>query len=95
MARTAKGFMNMIQDSDIKMIDIKIVDINGLYPHVTIPASQFSDVIHFESAKWKLFSKQRSKMAMKIKDTRFKTTVLYERLSKGDEAQGESNSIVN
>lgn len=32
---------------------------------------------------------------MKIKDKRFKITALYERLSKDDEAQGESNSIVN
>ena len=43
MARTAKDFMNMIQDYDIKMIDFKIVDINGQYRHVTIPASQFSE----------------------------------------------------
>lgn len=32
---------------------------------------------------------------MKIKDKRFKITALYERLSKDDEVQGESNSIVN
>ena len=31
---------------------------------------------------------------MKIKDKRFKITALYERLSKDDEVQGESNSIV-
>ena len=43
MGRTAKDFMNMIQDNDIKMIDFKIVDINGQYRHVTIPASQFSE----------------------------------------------------
>lgn len=43
MARTAKDFMNLIQDNDIKMIDFKIVDINGQYRHVTIPASQFSE----------------------------------------------------
>ena len=30
---------------------------------------------------------------MKIKDKRFKITALYERLSKDDEVQGESNSI--
>ena len=43
MARTAQEFMQMIQDNDIKMIDFKIVDINGQYRHVTIPASQFSE----------------------------------------------------
>ena len=32
---------------------------------------------------------------MKIKDKRFKITALYERLSKDDEVQGESNSIVD
>lgn len=43
MARTAKEFMDMIHEQDIKMIDFKIVDINGQYRHVTIPASQFTE----------------------------------------------------
>ena len=43
MARSAQEFMQMIQENDIKMIDFKIVDINGQYRHVTIPASQFSE----------------------------------------------------
>lgn len=43
MARSAQDFMNMIQENDIKMIDFKIVDINGQYRHVTIPAKQFSE----------------------------------------------------
>ena len=42
MARTAEEFLNLIQEQDIKMIDFKIVDINGQYRHVTIPASQFT-----------------------------------------------------
>ena len=42
MARTAEEFMSMIREQDIKMIDFKIVDINGQYRHVTIPASQFT-----------------------------------------------------
>ena len=42
MARTAEEFMNLIKEQDIKMIDFKIVDINGQYRHVTIPASQFT-----------------------------------------------------
>lgn len=42
MARTAEEFMNLIQEQEIKMIDFKIVDINGQYRHVTIPASQFT-----------------------------------------------------
>lgn len=43
MRRTVEDFMNMIKDNDIKMIDFKIVDINGQYRHVTIPVQQFSE----------------------------------------------------
>ena len=43
MAKTAQDIMNLIKDQDIKMIDFKIVDINGQYRHVTIPASQFNE----------------------------------------------------
>ena len=42
MAITVQDFMNMIEANDIKMIDCKIVDINGQYRHVTIPVQQFS-----------------------------------------------------
>ena len=43
MARSAQELMQMIQENNIKMIDFKIVDINGQFRHVTIPASQFSE----------------------------------------------------
>ena len=43
MAKTAQDVMNLIQEQDIKMIDFKIVDINGQYRHVTIPAAQFNE----------------------------------------------------
>ena len=43
MARTAQEFMNLIVENGIQMIDFKIVDINGQYRHVTIPASQFTE----------------------------------------------------
>ena len=43
MARTVQELMNMIKDNDIRMIDFKIVDINGQFRHVTIPAEQFSE----------------------------------------------------
>ena len=42
MARTPEEFMNLIKEHGIQMVDFKIVDINGQYRHVTIPASQFS-----------------------------------------------------
>ena len=43
MAKTAQDIMNLIQEHDIKMVDFKVVDINGQYRHVTIPASHFSE----------------------------------------------------
>ncbi len=43
MARTVQELMSMIKDNDIQMIDFKIVDINGQFLHVTIPAEQFNE----------------------------------------------------
>lgn len=43
MARTPQEFMELIQANNIQMIDFKIVDINGQYRHVTIPAQHFSE----------------------------------------------------
>ena len=43
MAKNAKDILQFIKDNDIKMIDFKVVDINGQYRHVTIPASQFTE----------------------------------------------------
>ncbi len=42
MKRTAQDIMKLIEELDIKMVDFKIVDINGQFRHVTIPASQFT-----------------------------------------------------
>lgn len=42
MAKTAEEIMKLIREKSIEMIDFKIVDIDGQYRHVTIPASQFS-----------------------------------------------------
>ena len=57
MTRTAEEFMSMIREQGIKMIDFKIVDINGQYRHVTIPASQFTadtlkDGIGFDASNY-------------------------------------------
>lgn len=35
--------MQMINDNDIKMVDFKMVDINGQFRHVTIPAQHFNE----------------------------------------------------
>ena len=43
MANTAKDIMKMIREQDIKMVDFKIVDINGQFRHVTIPAQNFNE----------------------------------------------------
>ncbi len=42
MAKTVKDILALIKENDIKMIDFKMVDINGQYRHVTIPAQNFS-----------------------------------------------------
>ena len=43
MQKTAKDIMQFIQENGIAMVDFKIVDINGQFRHVTIPASQFTE----------------------------------------------------
>ena len=43
MAKTVKDIIKMMQDNGIKMVDFKMVDINGQYRHVTIPAENFSE----------------------------------------------------
>ncbi len=43
MKKTSEDIMRLIKEQDIKMVDFKIVDINGQFRHVTIPASQFTE----------------------------------------------------
>jgi len=43
MAKSIQDVMNIIKENGIKMIDFKMVDINGQYRHVTIPAENFSE----------------------------------------------------
>lgn len=43
MAKTAQDIMNLIREKGIKMVDFKMVDINGQFRHVTIPAGNFSE----------------------------------------------------
>ena len=40
---TAQEIMTLIQEQDIKMVDFKIVDIDGQFRHVTIPAANFTE----------------------------------------------------
>ncbi len=43
MPKTIADIMNMIGEHDIQMVDFKVVDINGQFRHVTIPASHFNE----------------------------------------------------
>ncbi|MBE5770192.1 MAG: type I glutamate--ammonia ligase [Clostridiales bacterium] len=43
MAKSVQDILNLIKEHDIKMVDFKMVDINGQYRHVTIPAENFSE----------------------------------------------------
>ncbi len=43
MAKTVQDILNLIEENEIRMVDFKMVDINGQYRHVTIPAENFSE----------------------------------------------------
>ncbi len=43
MSKTLKDVLNLIKEKDIKMVDFKMVDINGQFRHVTIPAGNLSE----------------------------------------------------
>jgi len=43
MAKSVQDIMHLIQEKGIRMVDFKMVDINGQYRHVTIPAENFSE----------------------------------------------------
>ncbi len=45
MEKSIKDIIRLIQDEKIEMVDFKMVDINGQYRHVTIPAKSFSEDI--------------------------------------------------
>ena len=43
IAKTVQDILDIIKENDIRMVDFKMVDINGQYRHVTIPAENFSE----------------------------------------------------
>ncbi len=45
MAKSVQDIMEMIQAQGIQMVDFKMVDINGQFRHVTIPARDFNEEI--------------------------------------------------
>ncbi len=45
MNTKVQEIMELIREKDIKMVDFKMVDINGQFRHVTIPAKDFSEEV--------------------------------------------------
>ena len=45
MSKSIQDILNLIREKNIKMVDFKMVDINGQYRHVTIPAENFSEEV--------------------------------------------------
>ena len=45
MSKTVQDVIALIKEHNIKMVDFKMVDINGQYRHVTIPAENFSEEV--------------------------------------------------
>ncbi len=43
MSKSVSDILALIEEKGIKMVDFKMVDINGQYRHVTIPAENFSE----------------------------------------------------
>lgn len=43
MFKTVSEVLQFIEENDIKMVDFKMVDINGSFRHVTIPAKHFNE----------------------------------------------------
>ena len=43
MAKTVQDILALIEEQGIQMVDFKMVDINGQYRHVTIPAQHFNE----------------------------------------------------
>ncbi len=42
MSKCVADILSIIKEKNVKMVDFKMVDINGQYRHVTIPAENFS-----------------------------------------------------
>ncbi len=45
MDKKIQGIIDLIKGNDIKMVDFKMVDVNGRFRHVTIPAESFNEEI--------------------------------------------------
>ena len=43
MLKTVKDVKKFVVENDIRMIDFRMIDINGRWHHLTIPAERFSE----------------------------------------------------
>ena len=50
MAKSISEIISFIKENNIEMVDFKMVDINGQYRHVTIPARNFSESTMLEGS---------------------------------------------
>ena len=67
MAKTAQDVMQLVREQDIKMVDFKMVDIDGRFRHVTIPAQNFTettmtDGIGFDASNYGYAAVEKSDM---------------------------------
>ncbi|MDO5574596.1 MAG: type I glutamate--ammonia ligase [bacterium] len=67
MGKTVQDIMQMIQELEIEMVDFKMVDIDGQFRHVTIPAVHFTedimtDGIGFDASNYGYAEVQKSDM---------------------------------
>ena len=67
MSKNVQDILNLIKENNIQMVDFKIVDINGQYRHVTIPAEQFNedtikDGIGFDASNYGYAVVEKSEM---------------------------------
>ena len=70
MAKTIQDVLALIQEQGIKMVDFKMVDINGQFRHVTIPAKNFDESvmrngIGFDASNYGYAVVEKSDMAKK------------------------------
>ena len=73
MAKTAQDILGIIRQEDIEMVDFKMVDIDGQFRHVTIPATRFSeetltDGVGFDASNYGYATVEKSDMVF-IPDT--------------------------
>ena len=79
MAKSIQDVLNLIKEKDIKMVDFKMVDINGQYRHVTIPAENFSEDtmksgIGFDASNYGYAVVEKSDMYLYLTPTRRQQT---------------------